>query len=96
MEKRVMFQLCKRTHVYICTCHLPFSHLSDFVADTALVYPFFPFGVTFYRVFYILKAEFGVIQLFGIFHHLGYDFFSHFLVYFACFSSDEQLHLDGI
>ena len=96
MEERVMFQLGKRTHVHIGTGHLPFTHFLDFIVHTALVHPFFPFRIALFGVFRFIEAEFRIVQLLGVLHHFGNDFFAHLLVYLGGLTGNEQLHLNGV
>ena len=96
VEERVLLELCKRTHVHIGTGHLPFAHFLDPVVHAAFVHPVFPFRIAFFRIFRFVETELGIIQVLGVLHHLGNDFFTHLLVYLGGLAGDEQLHLDGI
>ena len=89
VKERIMLELGKRTHVYIGTGHLPFTHFLDFVRHAAFVHPFFPFRIAVFGLFRFVETEFRVVQLFGVLHHLGDDFFAHFLVYLGGFTGDE-------
>ena len=94
MEKRIVLELCERTHVYICSSHLPFAHFFNPLVH-ALLHPFLPFRILVFHIILFFKVEFGVLQVLGILEDFRNDFFAHLLVNLARLTSNEQLHLNG-
>ena len=96
IEERISLQLGEGTHVDVSARHLPFAHLLDLVGDARLVHPFFPFRVAVFRILGFVETEFRIVELLGALKHFGDDLLAHLLVYLACLTGDEQLHLDGL
>ena len=79
LEEWECLELCKGSHVSVCSFHLQFSQFAYLFIGH--IQTLFPFRIEFFQIFDIFDLHVRINQMLGL-EHLRNDFFPHLLFYF--------------
>ena len=79
LEERECLELCKGSHISVCSFHLQFSRFAYLFIGH--IQTLFPFRIELFQIFDIFDLHVGINQMLGL-EHLRNDFFPHLLFYF--------------